>query len=74
MLVVEVVPDSPASRAGVKQCDLIKEVDGTKVKDPSQVQLAVDRGKVDQPMPLLLERSGKETEVIVRPAELPRQG
>ena len=74
VLVVEVVPDSPASRAGVKQCDLIKEVDGTKVKDPSQVQLAVDRGKVDQPMPLLLERSGKETEVIVRPAELPRQG
>ncbi|MFL0780760.1 MAG: PDZ domain-containing protein, partial [Prochlorococcus sp.] len=74
VLVVEVVPNSPAARADVKQCDLIRSVDGTKVKDPSQVQLAVDRGTVDQPMPLLLERNGKELEVIVTPAELPRQG
>jgi S1-C subfamily serine protease len=49
-------------------------VDGKIVRDPSQVQLAVDRGQVGQPMPLILERNGEELEVIVKPAELPRQG
>lgn len=73
VLVVDVVPESPADKAGIQQCDLIQTVNGTTVKDPSQVQLAVDRGTVGEPMPLTLERSGKEIEVTVIPEELPRQ-
>ncbi len=73
VLVIEVVENSPAARAGIKACDLIKAVDGTKVNDPSEVQLAVDRGRVGEPMPLLLERDKQPLEVSVRPAELPKQ-
>ena len=73
VLVIEVVENSPASRAGIKACDLIKSVNGNKVKDPSEVQLEVDRGSVGEPMPLILERGKKAVEVSVRPAELPKQ-
>ena len=73
VLVIEVVENSPASRAGIKACDLIKSVNGTKVKDASEVQLEVSRGTVGEPMPLILERDTKPVEVSVRPAELPKQ-
>jgi len=74
VLVIEVVEDSPASRAGIQPCDLIRSVNGEAVKDPSQVQLAVDRGRVGQPMPLSVERDGTTQTLTVRPAELPREG
>lgn len=73
VLVIEVVANSPAARAGIKACDLIKSVDGTKVKDPSEVQLQVARGTIGEPMPLILERDKKPVEVSVRPAKLPKE-
>jgi len=73
VLVIEVVNNSPASRGGIKACDLIRNVNGTKVQDPSQVQLAVDRGRVGQPMPIVVERDGETVELTVTPEELPRQ-
>lgn len=48
-------------------------MNGKRVKDPSEVQLAVDRGTVGEPMPLTVERNGEEVELSVRPAELPRR-
>ena len=74
VLVIEVVENSPASRGGIKACDLIRSVNGKAVKDPSEVQLAVDSGKVGEPMPLTVERDGAQQELSVRPAELPRRG
>ena len=73
VLVIEVVERSPAFRAGIKACDLIKTVNGQRVKDPSDVQLAVDRGTVGKAMPLTVEREGRIEELSVRPAELPRR-
>ena len=73
VLVIEVVEKSPAAAAGIRPCDLIREVNGTKVQDPSQVQLAVDRGRVGQPMPIVVERDGESVELMVTPEELPRQ-
>ncbi len=48
-------------------------MNGTKVQDPSQVQLAVDRGRVGQTMPIIVERDGESIELMVKPEELPRQ-
>ena len=72
-LVIEVVGNSPASRGGIQACDLIREVNGTKVQDTSQVQLAVDRGRVGQVMSIVVERDGETVELTVTPEELPRQ-
>ena len=74
MLVIEVVEGSPAAKAGIKPCDLIRDVNGSAVNDPSEVQLAVDRGQVGQAMPLIVERDGEQQTLEVIPEELPRQG
>lgn len=73
VLVVDVVPDTPAESAGIRQCDLIRAVNGTPVENPSAVQLAVDRGRVGQPMQITIERDGLEQTLEVLPKELPRR-
>jgi S1-C subfamily serine protease len=73
VLVVEVVPNTPAAEADIRQCDLILYVDGELVQNPTEVQLAVDRGEVGQPMQLKLRRDGDEISVEVLPKELPRR-
>ena len=73
VLVVDVVPDTPAESAGIRQCDLIRAVNGTPVENPSEVQLAVDRGRVGKPMQITIERDGLEQTLEVLPKELPRR-
>ena len=72
VLVKDVVKGTPAAAAGIRQCDLILKVENNPVQTPTEVQLAVDRGQVGEPMQLTLQRNGKELTVQVRPRELPR--
>ena len=72
VLVKEVVKGTPAAAAGIRQCDLILKVENNPVQTPTEVQLAVDRGQVGEPMQLTLQRNGEELTVQVRPRELPR--
>jgi S1-C subfamily serine protease len=74
VLVVEVIPGSPAAQSGLKPCDLIDQVGGNAVKNPSQVQLAVDGGRVGAPLTIDIQRQSRKAQVVVRPAELPEQG
>ncbi|MFM7642304.1 MAG: trypsin-like peptidase domain-containing protein [Cyanobium sp.] len=73
IVVVDVVAGSPAAQGGIKPCDLIEQVDGKVVKNPSDVQLAVDQAKIGQPLPMRIRRLQDTLEVTVRPANLPRQ-
>jgi len=72
VLVKDVVSGTPAATAGIRQCDLILKVENKSVQTPTEVQLAVDRGQVGEPMELTLQRDGEELIVEVRPRELPR--
>ena len=74
VLVVEVLAGSPAAQSGLKPCDLIDQVGGNDVKNPSQVQLAVDGGRVGAPLTISIRRQNQKTKLVVRPAELPQQG
>ena len=74
VLVVEVMAGSPAAQSGLKPCDLIDQVGGNDVKNPSQVQLAVDGGRVGAPLTISIRRQNQKTKLVVRPAELPQQG
>ena len=74
VLVVEVMAGSPAAQSGLKPCDLIDQVGGNDVKNPSQVQLAVDGGRVGAPLTISIRRQNQKTKLVVRPAELPKQG
>jgi len=73
VVVVEVMKGSPADQGGIRPCDLITEVAGAAVSNASEVQLAVDRGRVGAPLAVVVQRKEQKISLTVRPAELPRQ-
>ncbi|MFM7652764.1 MAG: trypsin-like peptidase domain-containing protein [Vulcanococcus sp.] len=73
VVVVEVMPGSPAERGGMRPCDLIEKVGSTAVDNPSEVQVAVDQGQVGQGLQVQVQRGSRELLLELRPAELPRQ-
>lgn len=73
VVVVDVVAGSPAAQGGLKPCDLIEKVGGQEVKNPSDVQMAVDQSPIGEPLALSLRRGNGAVAVTVRPANLPRQ-
>jgi len=74
VVVVDVMAGSPAAKGGLKSCDLIEEVAGRAVRNPSEVQLGVDGARVDEPLALRVRRGDQRLTLNLRPAELPRQG
>jgi len=72
VVVVEVLEGSPAEQGGLEPCDLIEQMDGKKVGNPTEVQLAVDRGKVGKDLSVLVRRGDQSLNLTVRPAELSR--
>ncbi|MEN9495678.1 MAG: hypothetical protein RLZZ137_718 [Cyanobacteriota bacterium] len=73
VVVVEVLPGSPAARGGIRACDLIERVGDIAVDNPSEVQVAVDQGRVGQSLRVQVQRGNRELQLELRPAELPRQ-
>jgi serine protease Do len=57
-LIAQVTPDSPASRGGIKQGDVVKEVNGQKVADGSALQMAVSEMQPGTPLELGIVRDG----------------
>ena len=71
VVVVEVLQGSPAARGGLRACDLIEAVASNPVKNPADVQLAVDQGQIGQPLSLKVRRAGQSLTLELRPTELP---
>lgn len=74
VVVVDVMQGSPAAKGGLRPCDLIESIAERPVKNPSEVQLAVDRARVNQPLAVRVQRGGQSRDLTVVPAELPRKG
>ncbi|MCS5705598.1 trypsin-like peptidase domain-containing protein [Synechococcus sp. FGCU-3] len=73
VVVVDVMNASPAAKAGIRPCDLITSVGGKAVKNPSEVQLAVDQSRVGSSLAIEVRRGDTTRQLNVQPAELPRQ-
>lgn len=71
--VVDVLPDGPAEKAGLRSCDVIRSVAGVEVRTPAQVQVQVDRGRVGEPLDVTVERQGLTQTLVVVPEELNRE-
>ncbi len=72
IVVQQVVPDSPAAKAGVAPNDVILKADDKKVSEMSDVIKAVEAAK-DKEMKLEVMRDGKPMTIAVTPAKRPEE-
>jgi serine protease Do len=68
--VVEIVPDSPANRAGLRPEDMIVEVDGKRVSRATDLQQLMVADRIGRSVEMTIVRDGSPTNVVLTPAEL----
>jgi hypothetical protein len=66
VVIREVTPESPASRAGLQPNDLIIELDGQPVRDPAALSRAIHRHKRGDTVSLKYLRQGRPKEVRIK--------
>jgi serine protease Do len=72
ILVLEVLPESPADRAGLKSGDVIQKIAGQKITTADQVQQAVEETNVGDKLQLGLTRDDQQLELAVKVGILPQ--
>jgi S1-C subfamily serine protease len=71
VLLVDIVPRSPAAVAGLKEGDVIQSIDNQRVTSIDEVQKIVEKSTIGTPLQIQVERQGRTAQVTVRPAPLP---
>lgn len=70
VLVVRVIPNSPAAVAGIRRGDVIVQIEGQSVQTAAELQNLVESSQVDQMLQLKVRRGNQTTSVPVRTGEL----
>jgi membrane-associated protease RseP (regulator of RpoE activity) len=65
LLVMEVIPDSPAAKAQLQENDIIRTIDGKPIEDVRAFVMMMNETKPEQVMKLGILREGKPTDVSV---------
>lgn len=73
VLVIRVMPDTPAAEAGLRRGDVILEIDGTAIKTADQLQNKVDSSRIGQTLRVRVQRGEQTQTISVRTAELQPQ-
>jgi S1-C subfamily serine protease len=73
ILIVDVVGDSPAARAGLKEGDIILSAAGEPVTEAANVQDAVEATDIGDDLSLQIRRDGRVQTLTVQPEALPVQ-
>ncbi len=68
-IVSQVTPDSPASRAGLKSGDVLRELNGSKIRNGSQLQVVVSQTAPGSEIKLGILRDGKPEALTVKVGE-----
>ncbi|EAZ92960.1 HhoA/HhoB/HtrA family serine endopeptidase [Crocosphaera chwakensis] len=71
ILIVKVVPNSPAAAAGLEAGDVIQSINQQPLTSPSEVQKAVEQIQVGSTIPVEVERNGKPLNLNVKVGLLP---
>jgi S1-C subfamily serine protease len=70
VLVVRVLPNTPAARAGMRRGDVITQVEGQGVTSADQLQAFVENSRVGQNLQLKVQRGRMVQQFTVRTAQL----
>lgn len=71
VIVSQVIPGSPAERAGIKNYDIILDIDRKKVTDPKLVEKTIQSHKAGQTIMLRVWRNGQTMLLTVTLGEMP---
>ncbi len=70
VLVVKVVPDSPAAVGGLRRGDVITLVAGKEIETAEQLQKAVEESRIGKSLSITVQRGEETKQLSVRPQEL----
>ena len=70
VLVMRVMPNTPAEKAGIRKGDAIVQVDGEAVTTAEQLQNLVENSQIGQSLKLKLRRGSQTKDVTVQTAQL----
>lgn len=73
VLVVRVMRDTPAERAGLRRGDVILQVDNQRVTDAGQLQNMVEKSGINQTLNFQVQRGGDRLEFKVTTAQMANQ-
>ena len=73
VLVVRVLPNTPAAEAGLRRGDVITKISGIRVKQADQLQSRVDLVKVGEALEVTLKRGDRTQTLSVKTADLSTQ-
>jgi S1-C subfamily serine protease len=71
ILIVQVLPGSPAASAGLKVGDVIQAIRGEPVTTPSQVQALMESTQIGVALDIQVRRDQQMETITVRPSPLP---
>lgn len=74
VLVVQVVPNSPAAGSGLRRGDVVIDINGQTVATAEQLQRLVENSGVGQVLKIKVRRGNQTDTIAVRTGELPSQG
>ncbi len=74
VFVAQVVPGSPAAKAGLRAGDVVSQVNGEAIATGKEVQQAVEANGLSRNLRLEINRGGNSQTVSLRPEPLPAQG
>lgn len=70
VLVVRVLPNTPAAAAGVRRSDVIVQIDGQAITTAQQLQSLVDSTRVGQVLQVRVQRGSQTQQLAVKTAEI----
>ena len=72
VVLVQIMPDSPADRAGLKQYDVIVSIGGEEVEAVQELTTVLHASKIGEPLEIKYWRGDTEYTTTVTPVETPR--
>lgn len=71
VIIVRVMPNTPAEAAGLQRGDIIKSINDEPVREVTDVQAQVESGNLDEELTVNVIRAGKPESIGVKPTALP---